>query len=175
MLELPTGITLRDYEPADERAVLAINEANVPEVGPLDAVKLAAFTGSAWWMPVVEREGEVVGFAILLVEGAPYESPNYLWFADRHERFAYVDRIAMSAGARSLGVGGSIYREAQDRARRERRDVLCAEVNTIPPNEGSQRFHARHGFEEVGRLSPYGPDAEVAMLECRLDRGAGAR
>ena len=159
--------TIRLYDPAtDADAVLALNQANVPEVGPLDPAKLAALAAEAEWMPVVEVAGKVVGFAILLVEGANYGSPNYAWFSGRHPRFYYVDRIAIGEGARGQGAGRTLYRTALERAAAANRPVLCAEVNTVPANEPSLRFHGALGFQEIERRSPYDPDSEVAMLEC---------
>lgn len=158
-------LTIAPFTPDDAPEVLALNQANVPEVGPMDEAKLLALAAEADDLPVVKRDGEVVGFAILLTEGCDYSSPNYAWFSQRNPRFYYVDRIAIGEGARGQGLGAQLYRRATARAAETRRPVLCAEVNTIPPNPASQAFHARCGFEEVGRLRPYGPDAEVAMLE----------
>ena len=41
---------------------------------------------------------------------------------------------------------------------------MLAEVNTVPMNERSLRFHALAGFEEVARCHPYGSAEQVAML-----------
>ncbi|WP_419190919.1 GNAT family N-acetyltransferase [Saltatorellus ferox] len=160
-----TGPSIRDYTPKDAAAVLALNQSNVPEVGTLDLPRLEKLIGQADWVPVVELGGEIVGFAILLVEGTDYASTNYGWFQDRHERFYYVDRIALGPGARGQGLGQTLYREAVRRASEAGRSVLCAEVNTIPPNEPSLRFHERFGFTETTRRCPYGDENEVAMLE----------
>lgn len=159
---------IRDYVPSDQESVLALNEANVPEVGPLDPEKLTRLHSEAEWMPVVEVDGEIAGFAILLVEGAAYESTNYAWFQSRHERFLYVDRIAIGEPARGLGLGQQIYRTAVEKAAAAERPILAAEVNTIPPNEPSLRFHRRFGFEERERRCPYGDTQEVVMLECSV-------
>ena len=159
------NVVIRDFVASDSAGVLAINDANQPAVGPLDAARLEALASQTEWLPVVEVDGKVAGFAILLVEGADYASPNYRWFSERHERFYYVDRIAIGDGAQGRGLGARLYAGAAERARGGGRPVLCAEVNTIPPNEGSLRFHAREGFREVGRERPYDPDTEVAMLE----------
>jgi predicted GNAT superfamily acetyltransferase len=161
-------LTVRDYRPEDADAVLALNADNVPEVGPLDAAKLALFAREAAWLPVVLDGAEIVGFAVLLTEGARYESPNYRWFAGRHGRFFYVDRIAIAGQARGKGLGQRLYRDSLERARSGDRPVFCAEVNTIPPNAASMRFHERFGFREVARNRPYDPGSEVAMLECSV-------
>lgn len=160
--------TIRDYVPTDTQAVLALNQANVPEVGPLDMSKLEDLVAEADWVAVLESRGEVQGFAIFLVEGADYASTNYGWFTERHERFYYVDRIAIGEGARGLGAGQRLYRAAADRARSMSRPVLCAEVNTVPVNEASLKFHDRFGFEQKTRRCPYGDEQEVVMLELAL-------
>ncbi|MEM1449948.1 MAG: GNAT family N-acetyltransferase [Planctomycetota bacterium] len=161
-------LTVRDRRPDDDDAILRINAANVPEVGPMDATKLEALAAEAAWLPVAVLDGSIVGFAIFLTEGAGYASPNYRWFGGRNPRFFYVDRIALTEACRGQGLGQRLYRTAVDIARAGDRPVFCAEVNTIPPNPTSMRFHERFGFEDVARLSPYDPDSEVAMLEFRV-------
>ena len=165
---------IRPYRPADAEAVLAINEANQPEVGPMDAAKLQFFEEVSPHFRVVEiddgRSSEIVGLLIGLTEGqTSYASPNFGWFRDRHPRFAYVDRVALSPSARGQGWGPALYREFEVWARRFDRPVLCAEVNTVPPNPRSTRFHQIYGFVEVARCRPYGPDEEVAMFELVLE------
>jgi len=152
--------------PDDLDECLAVNQAHVPEVGDLDRERLARLVAEAAWAPGVrDAAGALVGFAILLREGADYASPNFRWFAERHARFLYVDRIAIAASARGAGLGRAIYGAALERARDGGATHLCAEVNTIPPNEASLAFHDRLGFERIERRNPYGPDAEVVMLE----------
>lgn len=169
----PEGTTLRDYDPSDAETILEINASNQPEVGPMDRAKLDTLASQSLWFPVAVRGAEVVGFAIILTEGASYGSPNYRWFTERNPRFAYVDRIAISKDARSLGIGRAIYSRVVEMARDTDRSVVCAEVNTIPPNDASLAFHARSGFVEVSRQRPYGEDTEVAMLERPVDASRG--
>ncbi|MEL6429949.1 MAG: GNAT family N-acetyltransferase [Planctomycetota bacterium] len=170
---------LQAIRESDLAEVLAVNEANQPEVGPLDAARLEALWRGAAWAPCVRgssvrgssvrgRAGDLVGFALLLREGADYASPNYRWFAERHERFLYVDRIAFLPAARGLGLGRAVYEGALERCRELDVPVLCAEVNTLPPNPASLAFHERLGFESIERRRPYAPDAEVVMLERRV-------
>jgi len=164
-LDPVSEVQIREYTPDDAEAVLALNEANRPAVGALDLAGLGALVEEAVWVPIVVLEGEVVGFAILLAEGAGYESPNYRWFCARHRSFLYVDRIAFGEGAQGRGLGSRLYALAVERARRHGRPMMCAEVNTLPPNPGSYRFHVRAGFVDVAHMRPYRPDSEVAMLE----------
>lgn len=160
---------IRSYEPADAAQVLVLNAACVPEVGPLDDAKLVQLVAWADWLRVVDLDGRIVGFLIGLVEGSPYTSPNYAWFAERHERFAYIDRVAIDEAQRGAGWGPALYRDFEARVRDQGRNLLCAEVNTEPPNPRSLRFHDLFGFDMVAQCTPYGPDGHrVGMMEKRL-------
>lgn len=160
---------IRDYAPADAQAVLAVNAANVPEVGPMDEAKLALFVEIAPFFKVVEVGGVVVGIMVGLSEQSiNYPSPNYRWFNERHGSFAYVDRIALVENGRGQGWGQRLYGEFEQWARDTSRPWLCAEVNTEPDNPASHRFHLAFGFDDVAHLRPYGPDEEVAMYEKSL-------
>lgn len=161
---------MRSYEHTDADAVLAINEECVPEVGGLTTEKLAYFTEKASFFAVVEVDEKVVGFIIGLDEFATdYPSPNYAWFSERYDQFAYVDRIAISEPGRGLGLGPDMYRAFEAWAIGHGKSVLLAEVNTVPQNPRSHRFHEIFGFRELERVRPYGPDEEVAMYEKALD------
>lgn len=160
---------IRGYEPRDEEQVLALNAACVPEVGSMDAAKLAAFVEWAPFIRVVEHEGTIVAFLVGLTEGAPYDSPNFGWFSARHPSFAYIDRVAIDEAQRGAGWGPALYREFEAWARVEGKPVLCAEVNTEPPNPRSLRFHDLFGFEMVDQFEPTGsPDYRVGLMEKRV-------
>ncbi len=159
---------IRPRTPGDDDRVREVNADNVPEVGPLDDERLALFAEAAGHFDVVELDGRVVGIFVGLGEGVAYASPNYRWFADRHERFAYVDRIALTPDARGMGAADAIYERFEAWARDTGRPVVCAEVNVVPPNPRSMRFHERRGFVVVDEVAPYGADERVAMVEKHL-------
>lgn len=168
---------IRPRTPDDDDRIRRVNAANVPEVGPLDDDRLALFAtigaaGADGRFDVVELDGELVGIFVGLAEGVPYASPNYRWFLDRHDRFAYVDRIALEPEARGLGIADELYASFEAWAARTGRAVVCAEVNVEPPNPRSMRFHERRGFTVVGELAPYGTDERVAMVEKPVATGA---
>jgi uncharacterized protein len=162
---------IRERTPDDDDAVRAVNGANVPEVGPLDEDRLHLFSTRAASFDVVEVGGAVVGVFVGLAEDLPYTSPNYRWFADRHRRFAYVDRIALQPEVRGLGVADALYDRFESWARASGRPVVCAEVNVEPPNPRSLRFHERRRFTVVGELAPYGNHERVAMVEKPMHLG----
>ncbi len=160
---------IRPYEARDEAEVLALNAACLPEVGDMDAAKLSGFLSWGAFTRVVEVDGRIVAFLIGLTDGVPYQSPNYGWFAQRHDSFAYVDRVAVAEAARGAGWGPALYREFEAWAMDERKPLLCAEVNTEPPNPRSLRFHDLFGFDMVDQFEPTGsPDYRVGLMEKHL-------
>ena len=160
---------IRHYEVADRAAVMAINEANVPEVGPLDAARLELLLDESLAFLVVEVEGSVVGFMVLLGPGGSYPSPNYRWFSERYDDFVYVDRIALSEAVRGEGWGPALYDRFETITRERGVVTMAVEVNTVPANRRSLRFHRIAGFVEQARCQPYGGDEEVAMMVRTLD------
>ena len=157
--------SVRPVRPEDLDAVRLLNAANVPAVGVLDEARVTLFTTAAEACWVAVDGGEVVGWFVGLLHGHEYASPNYRWFAERHDRFAYVDRIALAPAARGTGLADTVYDRFEQLARDADVPVLCAEVNTVPPNPRSLAFHRRRGFDVVAEQAPYGGDERVAMLE----------
>ena len=160
---------IRDYVESDRSAVVAINAANEPDVGPLDDARLDLLVSEAVSVLVVEVDHAILGLMILLGPGGDYASPNYRWFSDRYDEFLYVDRVALLPEARGRGWGPALYERFETTARRRADSVMLAEVNTVPVNERSLRFHRLAGFEEVARCHPYGGEEQVAMLVKTLD------
>jgi uncharacterized protein len=160
----PTGsvVRVRRFGDGDAAWVLDRNAANLPAVGPMDAARLEWFVEHAPVLLVAEVDELPAGFLIGLEQGSPYASPNYRWFAERYPSFVYVDRVVVDEPFRAAGVGRRLYDYLVGWSD-GRHPVLCAEVNTVPPNEVSLRFHERYGFAPVGSLAPY-EGIEVALL-----------
>jgi predicted GNAT superfamily acetyltransferase len=152
---------LRDTDVAD---VLSLNHANVSALSPLDESRLRALRGLADRVDILDVEGAFAGFVITFASGTTYDSDNYGWFGDRHDRFYYLDRIVLAEGFRRRGLGGFVYDEVEKVAAPYGR--LCLEVNLVPPNEGSLAFHASRGYVEVGRTGD--DDHVLSMLEKQL-------
>jgi len=155
----------RELARADWPTVLALNEASVRELSPLDETRLRYILELAHSALVVEREGEVAAFAIAIAPGAPYDSANYRWFAERYERFLYLDRIAVGAAHRRDGLGALLY-DAMEEAARPFGQMVC-DVNVRPRNDASLGFHAARGYEDVGRLE-HGEMKTVALMRKQL-------
>ncbi|HEX4158942.1 MAG TPA: GNAT family N-acetyltransferase [Rhizomicrobium sp.] len=89
-------------------------------------------------------------FLIALAERAPATAPNYRWFAERFERFVYIDRVVVAENTRRKGLARLLYDDLFAAAAREGYTRVCCEVNIDPPNPGSDAFHAALGFLEIG-------------------------
>lgn len=152
MTAWPAGVTVRPLRPTDHPAVLALNEAHVELLAPLDEPRLRDLVAWAHRALVVELDGAVVGFVLTYDAGSAYDGENFAWFGDwaagRHDGFAYLDRVVLDARTRRRGVATALYDELE---RTCDRPVMCLEVNIDPPNEPSLAFHAGRGYAEVGR------------------------
>ena len=107
-----------------------------------------------------------------MTRGQHYDSPNYHWFRERYERFVYVDRIAISADHRRKGLAEALYRNLFDAAAKAGHGLICCEVNSDPPNPGSDRFHAAMGFKTVGERALTDRGKTVRYFTCELAAGA---
>ena len=150
-------------EPKDYDSVLALNKESVPHVNLIDARELQWFVDNAACTRVAKIDNRLAGFLIGLRPGLQYASPNYQWFCDHYEDFAYIDRVAVSTWARRQGVAESLYeafRSSQSDA-----TVMTCEVNLRPSNEGSMIFHKRMGFRQVSSQEIDGGQKKVALME----------
>ncbi len=162
---------LRDATPADFAAILDLNEAFVSVLSPLDVGRLARLHAQAALHRVIEREGRIDAFLLALREGAEYDSVNYRWFAQRHARFLYVDRIVVAGGTQARGTGQQLYRDVYARASHDDVPLITCEFDIEPPNPASARFHAKLGFREIGRQQLDG-GRKIVSLQA-LDVAAG--
>jgi hypothetical protein len=92
----------------------------------------------------------VAGFLIAIAAGTDYPSQYFDWFGQRYTNFIYIDRIVIAEWARRQGVGFALYRDLEQYAF-ESAYIMASDVYSDPPNEVSLAFHAKYGFEEVGR------------------------
>ena len=157
-------IVVREAVPRDEKFVLELNRENVEVLSPMDSAKYEYFRRVSEMFKVIEADGEPVAFLIALREGIPdYRSENYIWFSKQYEKFLYVDRIVIAEKARHLGIGRRLYEEVFSQAADSGVDTVTAEIDIIPYNGPSLKFHEAMGFEEVGRQSIRGGAIEVSL------------
>ncbi|MER8694782.1 GNAT family N-acetyltransferase [Mesorhizobium opportunistum] len=132
---------------SDEASILALNNEHAAELSWLEAERLSFLLGEAFY---ARRIGDLEAFIMTFDQDASYDSPNFVWFRERYERFVYVDRVVVAAHARGRGHARLLYQDLFDHARRAGHTLVTCEVNSDPPNPASDAFHAALGFAEVG-------------------------
>lgn len=141
-------------------SILSLNNQFARETSYLTEADLAKLIDEAVF---AESAGANEAFLIAFDQAAKYKSPNFLWFKKRYPRFAYVDRIITAVEAQGKGHARALYEALFERARNNGLPLVCCEVNTVPPNPGSDAFHLKMGFEEVGRAT-HSPEKSVRYL-----------
>lgn len=154
---------IRDVCDQDIDSVLSLNQSEVPHVGSVDGEKMRWYAANATYFRVATSVDELAGYLVGFRPGTAYTSPNYLWFCDRYDDFAYVDRIAVAPFARRTGLASHMYDDFAA-AMTDSVGIMTCEVNVQPPNPSSMDFHQRLGFEQVGTLVSEDGEKEVAML-----------
>ena len=156
-------ITISAALPDDYAALLALNEDAVPHVNSIPPAKLTHLHQQSTYFGVARHAGSPIGFILVLLESADYDSVNFGYFQRHFPRFAYIDRIVVSASAQRAGVGAALY---QDLHRSLPGDcpLLTCEINLRPRNEQSLAFHQRLGFKAVGEQDTEGGSKRVVLM-----------
>lgn len=132
----------------DVSAYLALNRESESMLSPLDEQGLRALIDTAYCAWLTPKHDAML---IALNERSIYNSPNFRWFAQRYERFIYVDRVVVAESARGRGIARELYERLIEQARDDGYPVVCAEIYYDPPNPASDAFHESMGFVEIGR------------------------
>jgi predicted GNAT superfamily acetyltransferase len=145
-----------------------MNNENDPAVSWLERDELESDLLVAQHALVV-GDDDVKGFCVTFASGIERDlGVNYEWFSKRYTDFIYLDRVVIDAPFRSQRLGEALYTEVERRILADTNTSLfTCEVNLRPRNDGSLRFHARLGFEQVGEQESK-PGLVVAMLAKRL-------
>jgi len=168
-VDAAAGIVVRAVAPEDSLALLVLNNAHAVELSLLDAEKLRHLLDVASLAAAIGAPGRPDAFLLAFDHDTPPQGPNHSWFLARHPRFLYVDRVCVDPRARRRGFARALYAHALAEAARRGVPILCCEVNTDPPNPGSDAFHASLGFVEAGRAFLADRGKSVRYLE----RGIG--
>ncbi|ESY74710.1 GNAT family acetyltransferase [Mesorhizobium sp. LNHC252B00] len=137
----------------DEAQILALNNEHAAELSWLEPERLSFLLGEAFY---ARRIGDLEAFIMTFDQDARYDSPNFLWFRERYERFIYVDRVVVAAQARGRGHARRLYQDLFGHVERAGHTLVTCEVNIDPPNPASDAFHAALGFAEAGDAVIYG-------------------
>jgi predicted GNAT superfamily acetyltransferase len=156
---------IRDITEADFPAVLALNLESEHFLSPLSRARLEALHRQSTYQKVLEEEGRIAAFILTFCADADYDSPNFLWFKERYPSFLYVDRLVVRREFQGKGCGKALYQDLLTYCLKQNLPRITCEVDILPPNEVSLRFHRAHGFREVGFHRPYNGKKKVLMLE----------
>lgn len=152
-------------ELAAREALLRINNASAVETSPLSRERFDQLIGAA---RIATFVGPGSAFLLAFEHGDNYDGGHFQWFQQRYERFVYIDRVVVSAEQRRHGLGRLLYADLFERAERLGHTAIVCEVNALPPNPVSDKFHASHGFGEVGTATFDNGAKTVRYLLSRL-------
>ena len=140
---------LRNVKIDDLKDIIEINEESIPAVNTVSLMQFKSFLrDSIYFKVVTNRSQKICGFLLVLPSGLEYDSLNYKWFSSRYEKFAYIDRIAISKNWRNKGMGKSLYTDLENTLKNY--NLIACEFNVIPLNLVSKQFHESLDYENVG-------------------------
>lgn len=157
------SILIRDVQDHELDVVLALNNAAGRNILPLDLAKLRSLYAQAAYFRVAVIGEQLAGFLIGLDQSSGHDSPNFLWFQGRLDRFLYIDRIVIAKGHRGAGLGRIFYADVQSFAEVRTPRIAC-EVFLEPGNDIALLFHGTFGFHESGQQVMPGVDRRVSLL-----------
>ncbi len=159
-LDIAHNTQLRD-------ALLALNNDNAVALSWLECDRLHHLVAQSFR---ATRIGMVDAMLLAFDQSADYDSPNFLWFRERYQKFVYVDRVVVVPQARGRGYARKLYRDLFVEACKYGHDSVVCEVNSSPPNPESDAFHAALGFAEVGSGSIHNGTKTVRYLRRTLEK-----
>jgi hypothetical protein len=151
--------------PAVSSTLLELNNAHERELSLLDEEGLQRLLDKAY---LAARIGSADALLLSFDQDADHDGVNFRWFRERHDRFVYVDRIVVAPEARGRGLARALYQMLIAQCRCDGHTRLVCEVNSVPPNPGSDAFHASFGFEAVGEASIHAGAKTVRYLSLSL-------
>ncbi|MGP8025640.1 MAG: GNAT family N-acetyltransferase [Acidocella sp.] len=141
----------------------ALNNDHAQELSFADAPRFAHLIAQAFFAAHIGTEAFLIAFD----QDADYDSQNFLWFRQRFSKFVYVDRVVTAQAVRGRGHAAALYNALFAAARAAGHERVTCEINADPPNPGSEAFHSKFGFQEIGSaLLPNGKT--VRYYERRL-------
>ena len=130
--------------------IINLNRKNMPAVGRLDEKSFNKFLEYSDYFKLVKYDNQFIGFMIGVLPDRPYNSVNYKWFEKKYKSFIYIDRIVISFRYQNKGFGTIFYDDLKN-CFKDSHDSMTCEVNIIPKNDISMKFHKKYGFKEVGQ------------------------
>lgn len=162
---------VRQVHSQDFESILLLNEDAIPHVNKIGISDLKHFKEIAYKFIVVDVKREdsehrvPVAFMIVLDKGKAYESVNYKFFDANLRSFSYIDRIVVDKDYRKLGIGKLLYDYLFSVSKHE---WACCEVNIIPPNPNSMKFHKSMGFNEISKMYTNNKTKAVSLMKRKI-------
>ena len=155
-------IQIHDLKTADKeilKEIFNINESYNPFLGPLKTLdNLIELIQRSNYSIFLTNKKQICAFLVCFRENSQYQSKNYKFFKKRFNKFFYIDRIGVVKGFKNKGLGTFIYNKI-DAICLKNSLPICAEVNIVPLNKESIKFHEKMGFKKVSETysnSKYG-------------------
>lgn len=127
---------------------LQMNERFVHWLSPLTQDDLIHILGLAKY---ARQIGNGDGALIAYAHDVEYPDHwNLKWLRSRIKNFFYIDRVIIDETAHGKGYGRALYNDLAGFARNAGYEALACEVNTVPDNPASHRFHLSMGFTPIG-------------------------
>ena len=146
-----TKFTIADITPKHFPQILRINAEFVHWLSPLDQSELSYILDRASYArQIKDASGILIGYA----HNVDYPDHwNLNWLRAKLQNFFYIDRVIIDRTAQGQGLGQCLYADIEAYARKCGYDWLACEVNTVPDNPSSHRFHIEAGFKRIGEQS----------------------
>ena len=159
-MSVPAAPPVRQIR-SSSASLLALNNENAAQLSPLTHAQFDRLIGESFYAAAIN---EADALLLSFEQSADYDSPNFLWFRERYDRFVYIDRVVTAASSRGKGYARALYSDLFARTRAANHSRVVCEVNFVPPNPVSDAFHAALGFAEVGRGTIYSHTKTVRYL-----------
>jgi len=142
--------------------ILANNEQFVHWLAPLDMPGLEKLISEARY---VRQIGDGAGVLIGFTSDSPKQSDNLTWLRNAFDNFVYIDRVIIGETAQGRGYGRALYDDFEAFARENNYVRMVCEVNTVPDNPTSHKFHSSLGFRPCGEMEMQGGKKRVRYYE----------
>ncbi|GAC32799.1 GNAT family N-acetyltransferase [Paraglaciecola polaris] len=145
-----SDIEIRNATVSDFMRIVELNQAEVAHTSQMDFAALSKLHSLAAYHRVIEIDGVIAGFLLVMGPDSQYINDNYDWFKKHHANFMYIDRIVLSHEYQGKQLGQGLYYDLFAFSKQQGIEQVVCEYNVEPPNLPSAKFHQRLGFSEVG-------------------------
>jgi ribosomal protein S18 acetylase RimI-like enzyme len=155
-------VELRRYRTSDLQAIVQLDELCFSEEFRFDWRTMREFAETRESMTLIaeDREGRLVGFVIVRLQGVATE------------RYGYVVTLDVSPENRRCGVGDRLMNEVEGRVRLAGAAWMGLHVSA--KNDGAIRFYERRGYQRVGiKTDFYGRTLDAWVYRKNLDEDTG--